>query len=70
MNNRSGSEEITGRDPLTGRATGGRIGGLEWRLSPEGAITHPDGTAYTSDELRELGNGVEVTYSIDYLIPC
>ncbi len=59
MNNRSGSEEITGRDPLTGRATGGRIGGLEWRLSPEGAITHPDGTAYTSDELRELGNGVD-----------
>ena len=53
------SEEITERDPLTGRAAGGRVGDLHWRLDPSGVITHPDGTPYTVPELRRLGDGVD-----------
>lgn len=52
-------EETSGHDPVTGRATGGRIGDLSWRLSPEGVITHPDGTAYSTEELLRLGNGID-----------
>ena len=52
-------EETSGHDPITGRATGGRIGDLTWQLSPEGTITHPDGTPYSNDELLRLGNGID-----------
>ncbi len=59
MPDRPADEEIFGHDPLTGRATGGRVGTLEWRLSPEGTINHPDGSAFTADELRVLGTGID-----------
>ena len=52
-------EELTERDPFTGRATAGRIGDLTWRLSAEGFICHPDGSHYTPAELRTLGNGID-----------
>jgi methyl-branched lipid omega-hydroxylase len=52
-------EETSGHDPTTGRATAGRIGELQWRLSADGSITHPDGSAYTTAELLQLGNGVD-----------
>jgi methyl-branched lipid omega-hydroxylase len=52
-------EETTGHDPMTGRATGGRLGDLHWQLSADGAITHPDGRPYSTDELLRLGNGVD-----------
>ncbi len=53
------SEEITERDPLTGRAAGGRVGDLHWRLDPSGVITHPDGTPYSVPELQRLGDGID-----------
>lgn len=53
------TETITERDPLTGRASAGSVAGMEWRLSPEGFICHPDGTHYTTEELRTLGNGID-----------
>lgn len=53
------TEEVTARDPLTGRATEGRIGDLVWHLGPDGHISHPDGTHFTIDELRTLGNGID-----------
>ena len=56
---REPAEEITGRDPLTGRATSGRLGDLAWVLSPDGVLTAPDGTPLQPDELRRLGDGVD-----------
>lgn len=53
------AEEITERDPLTGRAAGGRVGDLHWRLDPAGVITHPDGTPFSVPELLRLGEGVD-----------
>jgi len=47
------------RDPMTGRRVAGTVGDLSWRLSPDGLISHPDGTAFTPDELRTLGAGID-----------
>jgi methyl-branched lipid omega-hydroxylase len=53
------ADEVTERDPFTGMATAGRLGPLHWRLGPDGVVRHPDGAAYTVDEMRQLGNGVD-----------
>jgi methyl-branched lipid omega-hydroxylase len=53
------TDEILARDPLTGMATAGRLGDLEWHLGADGVVRHPDDTAFTTDEMRRLGAGID-----------